>query len=211
MKKAFTLIELIMILVVIGILSSAIIPRMNSNSLDKAAMEFLSSIRYTQHLAMISDKYDPSNENWYKERWQFIYGYGTESGRGTGGYYALSIFSDLAGTHSGKPDLVEMAISPLNKSQLMSGGYSGILDWEDSRATKRLNIGYTYGITNITYSGCGGQRISFDNKGRPFKGNDKNWTSSVDGILTTQCIFTLHKNSESINIYIEPETGYTHL
>jgi len=211
MKKAFTLIELVIVLVVIGILSAAILPRTKSNSLREAAIEFISAIQYTQHLAMISDKYNPTDENWYKGRWQFLYSKSNSSARDTGGYYAITVFSDSGSDQGGKPEITEMALNSLIKSKLMSGGYSGELDWEDSQATKKLNIGYTYGITDITYSGCGGQRIAFDNKGRPFIGDDSSWNSSTDGILTTQCIFTLKKDSDEIKIYIEPETGYTHL
>ena len=211
MKKAFTLIELVFVIIIVGILAAAIIPRMRSNSLQEAAIEFMSAIRYTQHLALVSDRYNPTDPNWYKTKWQFIYGYGTSSGRGTGGYYSMNIFSDRAGGHSGKPDLTEMAIDPLSLSKYMSGGYSGILDWKDSKATSRYNLGASYGITNITKSGCSGQRVAFDNNGRPFVGNDKNWVSSTDGLLTGTCTFTLHKDTESIQIHIEPETGYVHL
>ena len=211
MKKAFTLIELVFVIIIVGILAAAIIPRMKSNSLQEAAVEFMSAIRYTQHLALVSDRYNPNDQFWYKNKWQFIYGFGTSSNRGTGGYYSMSIFSDSAGGHSGNPDLVEMAKDPLSSVKYLSGGYSGALDWKDSKATSNYNLGATYGITNITYSGCSGKRIAFDNNGRPFVGDDSGWTSSTDGLLTGTCTFTLHKGTESIQVHIEPETGYVHL
>ena len=209
MKKAFTMLELIFVLVVIGILAAVMIPEMKSNSLREAAIQMISHIRYTQHLALVDDKFDLADNEWYKERWQFIYGKSDSSSRDSGGYYAYTIFSDTS--HAGKPDPSEMAINPLDKSRFLSGGYSGTIDWEDSQATKKLNIGYSYGVDNITYSGCSGQRISFDNLGRPYVGDDKNWNSISDGILTNQCVFTLHKSTDSVSIYIEPETGYVHL
>ena len=104
-----------------------------------------------------------------------------------------------------------MAVNPLNRAKLLSGGFSGTLNWEDTRATKALNIGYKYSVDNITQSGCGAKRISFDHMGRPLQGNSKNWTSPISGVLTSQCNFTLHHGTESLTIAIEPETGYTHI
>ena len=73
MKKAFTMIELVFVLVVIGILAAAIIPRMQTNPVQEAAIDLVSKIRYTQHLALIDDKYDTSDANWFKNRWQIVF------------------------------------------------------------------------------------------------------------------------------------------
>jgi len=107
MKKAFTMLELIFVIVVIGILTSVIIPRTQTNSLEQAANQVVEHIRYTQHLAMVDDRYDVNDNEWYKEKWQFIYGKSNSSSRDTGGYYAYSIFSDNALGHTGKPDTVK--------------------------------------------------------------------------------------------------------
>ena len=205
------MLELIFIIVIIGILISIILPRTQTNSLEQAANQVIAHIRYTQHLAIVDDIYDVNDNEWYKEKWQFIYGKSNSSSRDTGGYYAYSIFSDNASGHTSKPDISEMAKNPLNKEKYLSGGYSGTLDWEDSKSSKELNIGYTYGIDRMSYSGCGGQRVSFDYLGRTFIGDDSNWNSSVDGILKKQCKITLYKGNNKINIYIEKETGYIHL
>ena len=70
MKKAFTMIELVFVIVVIGILAAVIIPSTKTNPAQEAAVQLLSHIRYTQHLAMIDDKYDAANANWFQNRWQ---------------------------------------------------------------------------------------------------------------------------------------------
>ena len=211
MKKAFTMIELVFVIVIIGILSAIVLQRTDSNSLREAALQIISHIRYTQHLAMVNDQYDVNDKDWYKERWQLIYGKSNTNTRNTGGYWAYTIFSDSAGNSTGKPDTSEMAKNPLDKSKYLSGGYSGTLDWENPEASKKLNIGYSYGITNIKQKGCGGKRISFDHLGRPIKGNDKSWKSSVDGVLKKRCTFTIYKETKKIHIHIEPETGYVHI
>ncbi|EAJ5693991.1 prepilin-type N-terminal cleavage/methylation domain-containing protein [Campylobacter fetus] len=75
MKKAFTLIEIIIVLVIVGIMASFTIPKLNRNDLRLAADQIVSHIRYTQHLAIIDDKFDTKDTkdtNWYKGRWQIF-------------------------------------------------------------------------------------------------------------------------------------------
>lgn len=68
MRKAFTMIELVFVIVVIGILAAVIIPNTRTNPLQEAAIQLLSHIKYTQHLAMTDDTYDENDPNWYKKR-----------------------------------------------------------------------------------------------------------------------------------------------
>jgi len=74
MKKAFSMLELVFIIVIIGILASVIIPRTETNPLRESAIKLLSHIRYTQHLAMVNDKFASTGDaNWYKKRWQIVF------------------------------------------------------------------------------------------------------------------------------------------
>ena len=57
-KRAFTMIELIFVIVVVGILAAIMIPKLNRNASREAANQILTHIRYTQHLAMQDDKYE---------------------------------------------------------------------------------------------------------------------------------------------------------
>lgn len=68
-KLAFTMLELVFVIVVIGILSAAIIPRMDRDNLYEASEQLLTHIRYTQHLAMSDNIYEESDANWFKDRW----------------------------------------------------------------------------------------------------------------------------------------------
>ena len=70
MKKAFTMIELVFVIVVIGILAAVIVPSTRTNPTQEAAVELQSHIRYTQHLALTDDKYGTGD--WYKNRWQVV-------------------------------------------------------------------------------------------------------------------------------------------
>jgi prepilin-type N-terminal cleavage/methylation domain-containing protein len=70
MKKAFTMLELVFVIVVIGVLAAAIIPRMDRDNVAEATIQLQSHIRYTQHLAMVDDKYDATDDTWFRNRWQ---------------------------------------------------------------------------------------------------------------------------------------------
>ena len=226
MKKAFTLLELVFIIVVIGILAATVIPRVNTDRLTQAAIQVVSHIRYTQHLAINDDKYDAIYTNssgqldWYKSRWQFIFGY---SETDTDDLYAYTIFSDSFSDKSGDPDFsslshTEIAIDPSNMNKVLSGGYNSILDWESEFANKKLNLGKSYGVTDMSLSeGCrtNGKRISFDHLGRPIEGatsslNSPYGTATYRRLVKNDnpCLLTLTSLDGSVSIKIEAETGY---
>lgn len=223
MKKAFTMMEVIFVIVVIGILSAIIIPRTGSNKLREAALQVVSHIRYTQHLALVDDKFNTTNENWYRTRWQIVFG----KSNYTNQQYAYSIFSD-APLYSGQPDISEMAINPLDSSKKLSGGYSGILYTSDSNATATLNIGQEYGIKDVVISGgstgSSASRVVFDHLGRPYRGDISALSvTSPSGRLVTSKVYiklceedctgsnSTANNDNEIVIAIEPETGYAHI
>ena len=72
MKKAFTLLELVFVIVLIGILAATIIPNTKTNPAAEAAIQLQSHIRYAQHLAMMDDKFG-SSTSWYKNLWQIAF------------------------------------------------------------------------------------------------------------------------------------------
>lgn len=86
MKKAFTLLELVFIIVVIGILAAVIIPRTKTNHNAETAIKLISEIRYTQHLALVDDKYNSNDSTWYKKRWQIMFNGNTYSIMSNGVY-----------------------------------------------------------------------------------------------------------------------------
>ena len=209
MKKAFTLLELIFVIVVIGILAATIIPRTNDDSLARAATQLQSHIRYTQHLAMIDDKFDPADGIWYKKRWQIIF---TKSAN-SDNKWAYTIFSDTSGKSKGKPNESEIAWNPLHNNQRMTGGYNSAQDLnitndEKFIGMKNLNLGLRYGIRDMSFS-CN-QRISFDYLGRPIKSDLSSNYRSYDSndLIRDYCDINLSNGRETATVRVYAETGY---
>lgn len=202
MKKAFTMIELIFVIIVIGILAAVVIPRTGSNKLQEAAIQVLSHIRYTQHLAMVDDKFDANDADWYRERWQIRF-------RRNGGTSGYVVFSDSVNTQ-GNVNNGERAIDPLTKE-----GIDGFLDYKDADLTRSYNIvGDDTGIVQSCYTADGSLVtsnrgvFSFDHLGRPYSGVS-NSTSAVQYLITGNCNLTLRDtNGATTVIRVHPETGY---
>lgn len=70
MKRfAFTMLELVFVIIVIGILAVTAMPNFGSHALTDASEQVARHIRYAQHLAMMDDVYNPTDANWYQKRW----------------------------------------------------------------------------------------------------------------------------------------------
>jgi len=226
MKKAFTMLEFLIVLLIIGILSVAVVPDIKSNTLREAAIQLVSHIRYTQHLAMVDDKYDANDSNWFQKRWRLKF----SNGIGTKNKYSYTIFDDSANNSTGNPDPVEIAVNPLDRSKKLTGGYSSntasFINTGEKEATEEMNIGIKYGILDVDFSqtcrtASSNKLVTFDSFGRPIRGTTDTLSSSyISNILiSSRCIIDLCSVSdcnnataeEKISIAIEPETGYTHI
>jgi len=214
MKKAFTMIELVFVIIVIGILAAMILPSTKTNPVQEAAIQLVSHIRYTQHLAMVDDKFNINDANWYKKRWQIVFGTNVNSGS----VPAYTIFSDTAGDSTGDIDDSEVAINPENTNQVMSGGTTGSVSLKYGHKSfigmNKLNIGKSYGISSYSLSGgCTGARVAFDNLGRPIKGDLSGNVMAYenDNLIRTNCLITIGNGVTYIIIIVTPETGYTYI
>ena len=216
MKKAFTMLELVFIIVVIGILAAAVIPSTRANPLQEAAVQVLSHIRYTQHLAMLDDKYNAADVNWYKKRWQILF----SANGGSDAVMAYTIFADTSGGSTGNPDEAEIAINTSNPSQRMTGGQTSTTSLDIDNAgfvgMNKLNLGRSYGITALAFSNTcsigGSTRLTFDHMGRPIQSNLSSNTQAYDNndLIQANCNITMtHNNGNTIVIRVEEETGYS--
>jgi prepilin-type N-terminal cleavage/methylation domain-containing protein len=228
MKKAFTMMELVFVIIVIGILLAIIIPRIHTDKLNEAGVQVLGHIRYTQHLAMIDDKYDSTDINWYNRRWRISFNNGAD----TNNMWAYTIWSDSLANASGSPDPAEIALNPLDPSKRLTGGFNGVgfIHTGDAVATAEMNLGEKYGILDVDFSApcrtaAGSRSLGFDHLGRPLRGAIENYTSAYDSailiniLVPTQCVISLcsvancaaANADEKVDIAIEAETGYAHI
>ena len=206
MKKAFTMIELIFIIVVVGILAAVAIPRIDRDNLIELVDQVTTHIRYTQQLAMMDNVYDGSDEHWYRGYWRIQFSDSADGGDG----WKYSVYKDLPGYSGNLNSEREVARDPQNEQRFLTSGASGFSANTDSKKmNKKLNLKNTYDIQKIDFDkNCGGQTIAFDSKGRPH-GAPQNAKNPYDKVLHTPCIITFtDSGGRSIQIAVQPETGF---
>ncbi len=193
------MLELIAVIVIVAILSIIMIPRFSDSKLREAADQIISHIRYTQHLAMIDDRYNPVNQYWHKERWQISF----RQCAGSNEWYYIVGHDLNNGSGIGK---TESAVNPSDRKYLFTLNTCDLTDDESSE----IMITKKFGISNIIFSSsCGdNQYIAFDTLGRPYK---KTLGSDALDIITNRCDIKFISVDGDFNISIEPETGYVRL
>lgn len=87
-SRAFTIPELIIVILVVGILALIALPKASKDPLPLAVDQVMTDIRYTQRLAMNDSMVDPTDETWPMRRWRIDF---TSSPAGDLGY---SIFRE---------------------------------------------------------------------------------------------------------------------
>lgn len=193
MKKAFSLLELVIVIVAIGIIAIAVIPRYDRDTIQEATDQIISHIRYTQHLAMQDNRFDPTVGNWWASRWRI------EFNNASGDI----IYSIQSGT--------TVARNPEDTTLVLNGA--------GTNATKSLNLTEKYGITSLTSSAncraanTGVADIAFDYMGRPLGlglSGAGSTTNPYADLIQNECTLTITSGSRSCQIVIQPETGYTH-
>lgn len=189
-RTAFSMLELVIIIVVIGILSVNLIPTMERDQAGEAAYQIARHLRLTQHYALINNRFD-GTADWDKEMWQMAF---THSNLNGGDCY--DVFSDS--NRLGNASINEAAIDPMTRKPLFSNNCN-----QDNDYNSDVLLWKQYGVTSISFStGCGNnQYIAFDNLGRPY--------SQIGSLMTADCDITLNTNDgHSAVVTVYEETGY---
>ena len=211
MRKAFSLIELVIVIVVIGILAVNFIPRIDRDNRTAAMNHILTMIRYTQNLALHDDKQDRDNPKWQKKFWKFKISKCQNENK----YYFI-IGSDT--DTNGYIKKEETAIDPSNGKYLYSGNNCKT---ESKNPNKSPNVFLDkYGINSVTFSSCAGdstgsntnKHIGFDKFGRVYK-NFENADSDKPNYKSyrrTDCriTFGFENSDQNFTIRVKTETGY---
>jgi len=200
--KAFTLLELVFVIVVLGILAALALPRMDRDLRQEAADNVLSSIRYTQHLALNDDKTDPFDTNWQQKLWSIYF-----TTAKSGSYYNVSSDLDKSGLPAEK---IETAIDPVNGKYMYHHHNNPVQPNE----SPNILIGKKYGVSSIDFTGlgCPQKHIAFDQLGRPHNSiggasNDYSTYMNTDCKIT----FSFGGSPNSFSIIIKKETGYAYI
>ena len=205
---AFTMIELVMVIVVLGILAALAIPRFDRDVRQEAAANILSAIRYTKHMALIDNKADPRINNWQRALWAIRFTVSSTDLDAT--YYTIATDDSRNGSISKK----ESAIDPSNGKYFYNS--SGSFSSRANDESPNIFIGHKYGINSINFSGgCSNsnKHIAFDYFGRLHNGIG----SATNDYATYQnqdCNITLGFQSsgvDDISIIIEKQTGHTYI
>lgn len=214
MKKAgFTMLELTMAIVVLGLLASLALPRLNRDIRQEAADSILSAIRYTQHMALMDNVSDPSDGRWQRSFWRI----GFEGCSDDGIFYAIGSDKDKEGDIDVNDQ--EAALDPANGLPMMGNNNQKCEMTLQNNISPNIFITKKFGISegNIIYSGgCSNaaQHIAFDYMGRPHTGIKGSDIPDYATVMQTDCKLTFSFDDNSFipfSIIIENETGYAYI
>ena len=207
------MIELVFVIVVLGILASLAMGRMDRDLRQEAAETILSHIRLTQQLALRDNKHRPfdgtiNDDRWQRAYWRFEYG----KCSGKDEYY-YRVGSDI--NMLGSINKSEAAINPIDGKYLYTLNNCDSLQNDESPT---VLLGKKFGIKNIRkYGGCSNvQHIAFDYLGRPHHQLASYTSANFSKIMNTNCRIKFEMstdqdndgNNDDFTITIEAETGH---
>jgi prepilin-type N-terminal cleavage/methylation domain-containing protein len=209
-RPAFTMLELVFVILVLGIIAALAMPRLERDTRQEAADNILNAIRYTQHMALIDDVTNPNDNEWQKAFWRF----GFEKCSDNGLFYYIGSDKDT----EGNIDSGEELIDPMNGLSMMGLNNQPCEQDISTQVNKSPNIfitkNYNIKFGDVAWSaGCTGTSdyIGFDHAGRPHRGYTASTTPDYSSVLTSDCNLTLtfdNTNLSPLVFTIEKETGY---
>lgn len=217
-RNAFTILELIFVIIIIGILAALALPRYERDIRQEAADNILSAIRMARLMALTDDVTDPRHNDWQKAFWRF----GIEGCSDNGIFYYVASDKD----RQGGIDTNEIVNDPANGLHMMGDNSKPCEKKAQQGASPNIFLTHKYGIADGDISFCGNNPqqgpnyIGFDHMGRPHQGFAT--TSSSGGstapdyntILHQDCNITVNfsqSGADPVTIVVEKGTGHTYI
>ncbi|MGH1600593.1 pilus assembly FimT family protein [Campylobacter majalis] len=215
--RAFTLFEVVFVLIIISILGVLAIPKSNQDNLRAAAYQVMSHIRYAQNLAFLDNTFKPNSLQNRQIKWSFVFANTAintkscqlnEKNKQTWKY---SVYKDLS-LNGNLNSRREVAANPSKINKVLSGGWSGISKKDCKLVSSELDIQKKYGVTNVKLLGhCATKQtrsFGFDNGGRPTRiASTTSKTNKPVRLLKNDCKIILSNASSSITILVKKRTG----
>lgn len=201
-KRAFSLLELLFAITLIGIISSFFIFKNMDNSLDVATKRVVLYLKYARYQALIDNKFDKDDTLWFRKRYSFRI---RRCDNKSGLYYTIHSDTNKNGYISKEETLKD----PLSDKYIYSSSKCN----EVSSNSKYVLLSKNFGIKKVDMS-CNDTSslgmIAFGVDGKVYSKFDG--SDSKECEIDKTCYITLYdKGDNSKTIAIEPNTGYIYL
>ncbi len=201
MKRGSSLLEWIIIISIVGILTTQAIPKNNLSKIKLAKNQILLHLKYTRYIAMLDNKYDSEDPMWFKKRWNVKF---ENCDKDVAGVFYM-IYSDE--DKNGYVKKVESLKDPLTNNYIYASNCK-----KDSLYDKSSFVLLTqkYGVDRVDIS-CNHTRetiglLSFGIDGNVYSDFD---IDDEKYKIDEKCIITLqNKQNESETIIIHPNSGF---
>ena len=200
MKQSFSLLELIFVILIIAIVSSQSIMKNNLSKIKLAKSQIILHLKYVRYIAMLDNKYDYEDSEWYKKRWSLRF----ENCDSIVGGIFYTIYSDE--NKAGGVNKTEVLRDPLTNNYIFATSCKKDKLYDKS---KFVLLTQEYEVQNVVIS-CNetstlGQ-ISFGHDGKVYA---KSGEYEEKYEIKEPCRIKLYDNhNQSEEIIIYPNTGY---
>ena len=203
MKKAFSLIEIILVITILVFIGSIILPKsIKNNNLENAANRIILYLKQTRYQALIDNKEKNDDTLWHKKRWTLKF---FRCNKNVGGLY-YSIYSDE--NKKGHPGLDEALNDPLTNKKIYS---TNKCEYKDN-TSKYVLLTKEFGIEEVKIS-CNSTssigQLSFSNDGKVYSKLSSYDNEHLEYEIEDSCIIKLiAQENDSLELIIEPKTAY---
>lgn len=203
MKKSFTILELMIVILLLGFLYTQFLPKNKIDYLDEVINRlslYLSEVRYK---ALIDDKFDSKDNLWHKKRWTLKFFRCRDEVDGI--YYSIYSNSNESGTPSANDSLKD----PLTQKNIYSSNQCN----ENNSNSKYVLLTKNFEIKDVKVS-CNettslGQ-LSFGSDGKVYSKLSAYENEASKYEITQPCsIKFISKENKSKEIVLFPSTGYS--